>query len=110
MNDRIQEERSQQSFPAYGGEVQSQGVPAQTLPVYSPASTDKYGRQGKALELQETVSLTTPSPTPGGHTTVSLQDYGDYEDYLDDQMNQAVKKRDLKFLGRQSTKYSWASF
>ena len=97
MNERIQEERSQ-SLPAYGGEVQ-------TLPVYSPASTDKYGREGKALELQETVSLTTPSPT-----TESLQDYGDYEDYLDDQMNQAVKKRDLNFLGRQSTKYSWASF
>ena len=62
---------------------------------------DQYGRRGKALELEETVSLTSTSASPP---------HQDYEDYLDPQANTDIRKRDLDLLGRQSQKYSWAAF
>ena len=105
INERIQAERSQQG-PGAVADYGRQG--AQELPVYSPVRADQYGRRGKALELQESISLTSTTPPP--RTATSHQDLEDYDDYLDNQVDSPVNKRDLNLHGRQSQKYSWATF
>ena len=95
VNERIQSERDrgQRPLAVYGSEEEG--------PAVSEAVRDQYGRRGKALELEETVSLTSTSASPP---------HQDYEDYLDPQANTDIRKRDLDLLGRQSQKYSWAAF
>ena len=101
VNERIESEREQEPLAEYVGQV---GRPvSQNLPVYSPAVRDQYGRSAKALELEESVSLTSTPASP------RQQDYEDY-DYSDDQANTDITKRDLNLLGRQSQKYSWSAF
>ena len=123
VNERRESERDQSGCPAvYGGQERPQRpqeplavyvnqVTAersvkvvlqsslQHLPTYSPASGGRYGRTGKDLELQETVSLTSTAPP-------DLT--SDYQDYQDVEPSQAVK-RDLSVAGRKSRKYSWAA-
>ena len=74
VNDQLEAERDkyggQASYggedgrlPGYGGRGQQEDA---RLPGYRPrpAAPSKYGRDAKALELQDSVFLTTPPPPP----------------------------------------------
>ena len=74
------------------------------MPVYMRSRTrgqaryrDEYGRDAKALELQETVILTTPPPT----STIMEEEKMQIE---------SKKKRELNLSRRRTQKYSWASY
>ena len=97
---RIKNRGPDQELPSYG-RGQSLG---DQLPVYTRTRTrgqaryrDEYGRDAKALELQETVILTTPPPT----STIMEEEKMQIE---------SKKKRELNLSRRRTQKYSWASY
>ena len=124
INDRNQAEGN--SLASYGSDGQSlDGYQSDDLASYSGDNTqppnvqqtlsrvnyDKYGRDAKSLELQDSVFITTPPPD-----TAAEEDDILYDDYEDDELLEPqppVFKRQSQILRpqrRRTKKYSWRNF
>ena len=97
-------------LPSYGQEAQGGGIPTyqgnsnSRLPSYGGQRVrdNVYGRDAKALELEETVVFTTPDPSPRMEELF-------VEDVLPTPET-FKSKRNIKHLKRRTNKYSWASY